>query len=59
MRHHSFDRYFYPASVWNDMSISLSSKIRLMRSLVTSVFPYACESWVLKQTSKEEYKPWK
>ena len=33
--------------VWNDMSISLSSKIRLMRSLVTSIFPYACESWTL------------
>ena len=24
--------------VWNDRSISLSSKIRLMRSLVTSIF---------------------
>ena len=31
--------------VWNDRSISVSSKIRLMRSLVISVFPYACESW--------------
>ena len=30
--------------VWNDRSISLSSKIQLMRSLVTSIFPYACES---------------
>ena len=38
--------------VWNDRSISLSSKIRLMRSLVASIFLYACES-------KEEYKPWK
>ena len=34
-------------SVWNDMSISLSSKIRLMRSLITSIFLYACESWTL------------
>ena len=34
-------------SVWNDRSISLSSKIRLMRSLVTSIFLYACESWTL------------
>ena len=33
--------------VWNDRSTSLSSKIRLMRSLVTSIFLYACESWVL------------
>ena len=31
--------------VWNDTSISLSSKIRLMHSLVTSIFLYACESW--------------
>ena len=31
--------------VWNDRSISLSSKIRMMRSLVTSIFLYACESW--------------
>ena len=32
---------------WIDKSISLSSKIRLMRSLVTSIFLYACESWTL------------
>ena len=30
--------------VWNDRSIPLSSKIRLIRSLVTSIFLYACES---------------
>ena len=33
--------------IWNDRSISLSSKIRLMRSLVTSIFLYACDSWTL------------
>ena len=33
--------------VWIDKSISLSSKIRLMRSLVTSIFLYSCESWIL------------
>ena len=33
--------------VWNDRSISLSSKIRPMRSLVTSIFLYACKSWTL------------
>ena len=33
--------------VWNDRSISLSSEIRPMRSLVLSVFLYACESWTL------------
>ena len=31
--------------VWNDRSISLSSKIRLMYSLVTFIFLYAYESW--------------
>ena len=30
--------------VWNDRSISLSSKIRLIRSLVTSIFLCACKS---------------
>ena len=33
--------------VWNDRSISLSSKIRLMRPLVTFIFLYAYESWTL------------
>ena len=31
----------------NDRSISFSSKIRLMRSLVKSIFLYACELWTL------------
>ena len=33
--------------VRNDRSISFSSKIQLMRSLVTSIFVYACESLTL------------
>ena len=33
--------------VWNDRCISLSSKIQLMHSLVTSIFLYACESYPL------------
>ena len=33
--------------VWNDRSISLSFKIRMMRSLVSSIFLYDCESWTL------------
>ena len=33
--------------VWIEKSIFLSSKIRLMRSLVTSIFLYDCESWTL------------
>ena len=31
--------------VWYDSSVSLSSKIRLMRSPATSVFLCTCESW--------------
>ena len=34
-------------TVWNNRSISLSSKIQLMRSLVTAIFLYASESWTL------------
>ena len=34
-------------SIWIDKSMSLSSKIRLMHSLVTSIFQYACKSWTL------------
>ena len=33
--------------IWGDRNISLSSKIRLLRSLVISIFLYACESWTL------------
>ena len=32
-------------SIWNDKNIALSSKIRLMRALVISIFLYACETW--------------
>ena len=35
--------------VWNDRSISLSSKTRLMCSLVISIFLYVCESWTLTE----------
>ena len=34
-------------SVWIDKSISLTSKLQLMRSLVTSFFLYACKAWTL------------
>ena len=33
--------------VWSNRSISISSKIRLVRSFVTSIFLYACQSWTL------------
>ena len=34
--------------VWNDRNVSLSSKTRLIRSLVTSIFLHACKLWTLK-----------
>ena len=33
--------------IWKDKNICVKSKIRLMRSLVISIFLYACESWTL------------
>ena len=33
--------------LWNDRNITVSSKIRLMRSLVMSIFLYASETWTL------------
>ena len=34
-------------TIWNNKNIVLSSKIRLMRSLVISILLHACESWTL------------
>ena len=34
-------------AIWKDKNTALSSKIRLMRSLVISIFLYACETWTL------------
>ena len=48
--------------VWINKSISLGSKIRLMRFLVTSIFLSSCtlvNHGPPQQSSKEEYKPWK
>ena len=42
--------------VWNDRSISVSSKIQLMCSLVTSIFMYACESWTLTAMKMRCYR---
>ena len=36
-------------TIWRDMNFNLSSKIRLMRTLVISIFLYACESWTLNK----------
>ena len=45
--------------VWNDRSIFLRSKIRLMRSLINSSFCMLVNQGSSQQSSKEEYKPWK
>ena len=45
--------------VWNDRRISLSSDIRLMLSLVTSIFQYACESWTLTAELKRRIQAMK
>ena len=34
-------------TIWKDKSLALGIEIRLMRSLVLSIFLYACESWTL------------
>ena len=33
--------------IWRDKNISLSSKVKLMRTLILSTFIYACGSWAL------------
>ena len=33
--------------IWRDNNISHGSKVKLIRSLVISIFLYACESWIL------------
>ena len=33
--------------IWTDNSVSVQSKVQPMRSLVISIFLYACESWTL------------
>ena len=43
--------------VWNDKSIFFSSKIQLMRSLVTFIFLYACESWTLTAELQRTIRP--
>ena len=45
--------------VCNDRSISLNSKIRLMRSLVISIFLMLLNDGPSQQSFKDEYKPWK
>ena len=39
--------------IWRDNNISLGSKVKLMRSVVISIFLYASESWTLTAERKE------
>ena len=39
--------------IWRDNNISLGSKVKLMRSLVISIFLYACESWTFTAELKK------
>ena len=34
-------------TIWKDKETALSSKIRMMHSLVISIFLYTCETWTL------------
>ena len=46
--------------IWRDRNITLRSKIRLLRSLVISIFLYACESWTLTaDLQRRIYKQWR
>ena len=40
--------------IWNDKNIALNTKIRLLRSLIMSIFLYTCETWTL--TAETERK---
>ena len=40
--------------IWTDKNIALNTKIRLLRSLIMSIFLYACEAWTL--TAETERK---
>ena len=40
--------------IWRDINIPLESKVKLMRSLIISIFLYACESWTLTAELKEK-----
>ena len=42
--------------IWRDNTISLGPKVKLMRSLVTSIFLYACESELEKRTQAFEMR---
>ena len=38
--------------IWKDKNITVRSKIRLMQSLIMSIFLYTCETWILRSRTK-------
>ena len=44
--------------IWRDNNISLGSKMKLMRSLVKSIFLYACDSWTLTTELEKMTQDW-
>ena len=45
--------------MWRDNNKSLGSKVKLMRSLVISIFLYAYESWTLIAELETERRPFR
>ena len=43
--------------IWTENNISPGSKVKLMRSLVLSIFLYACESWTLMAELEKGCRP--
>ena len=41
-----------PQKIWKSHSISISTKIRLMKALVWTVATYGCKSWTLRKNEK-------
>ena len=41
-------------SILKSRDITLSTKVRLVKAMVFSVFMYGCESWTVKKVSSEE-----
>ena len=39
--------------IWNDKSLQLKLKMKLMLSLVSSIFLYACETWTITKELQE------
>ena len=42
--------------IWKDKNIRMDTKVRLLRSLVMSIFLYTCESWTLSAEMERRIK---